>query len=84
MKCCPCCLCEYPSTENFCQIDGVPLTEIAAIWKPFTPEAFRSCLEDARDWLECLCLFKKIGRLNPGAVIAFNVLFNGREWRLRN
>ena len=84
LKFCPCCQCEYPSTENFCQIDGVPLAEMAAVWKPFTPEAFVSCLEDARDWLECITIFKKTRRVIPCAEVAFSLLFSNRAWRLCN
>ena len=84
MKHCPCCQCEYPPTENFCQIDGVALVEVAPRPVPFTPEAFRACLEDARDWLECLCLFGQVRRVIPCAEVAFSLLFSGREWRLRN
>jgi len=84
MKFCPCCQCEYPLTEDFCQIDGTPLAEMAAEWGPFTPDAFASCLEDELDWLECITIFKKTRRLNPGAAVAFSLLFSNREWRLRN
>ena len=84
MKHCPFCQCEYPSTENFCQIDGVALAETASRWEPFTPEAFASCLDDELDRLQCLCLFDQIRRVIPCAAVAFSLLFSAREWRLRN